>query len=171
MKYLLPLILSILAFLLIGGAYAFLFFGVNGYVERIAVAVQSSETLTRRDTTARSIEKFLKEVEVERETLSGFVIKNDDVVSVIELLEQVARDEGVVLSISSVSASDVSGWDHHERIDVLFSVSGSFANLTDFIATLESLPVASRVESGGFEVSGNANWFGSFAVTFIKEKL
>jgi len=169
MKHATPLIASIILLVAALTAYAFLYIGVDGYVGRIGNALSASETLTRRDAIARSMEQILSDVSAERETLAGFIVGNDDVVTVIELLEDAARQEGVTLSISSVSVGSVSGWSHHERIDVLFSVDGTFADITSFVATLEVLPNAARVESGVLESSGRTRWFGSFAMTFIKE--
>lgn len=169
MKHTTPLIVSIIVLIIASAAYTFLYVGVNGYVERIGNALLTSETLTRRDTIARSMEALLADVSAERETLADFIVRDDNVVTVIELVEDVAREEDVTLSISSVSVGGVSGWSYHERVDVLFSVDGTFADITTFVAKLEALPNAARIESGVLESSGQARWFGSFAMTFIKE--
>lgn len=171
MKNLTPVIAALALSVIIVGGYVFLIFEVNTYVDRISVALQGSESLTQRDAQARSIEAFLNDTAELRASVDQFVVKNENVVSVIELLEDNARRENVSLSISSVSVSDVSGWDHHQRIDVSFSIDGTFANTTDFIATLEALPFAVRVENGTLGVSGGSSWFGSFMATFVKEKL
>lgn len=169
MKHTAPLIASLLLLIVVSAAYGFLYTSVNGYVERIGAAIQASETLARRDTIARSTEALLADVSIERESLNDFIIGENDVVAVIELLEDGARRQDVTLSISSVSVSHVPDWNRHERIDVLFSVDGTFADITAFVATLEALPSAARVESGVLEPSGRKRWFGSFAITFIKE--
>lgn len=170
MKDVFPLVLSILVFFAALGAYAFLYTNVNNSTERIEVALHGSETLTRRDALARSIEVFLKGVETERATLDRYVIEDEGVVDVIELVEAVADRENVGISISSVSVSGPPGWSYHERVDIILSADGTFANLTDFIATLEALPAAARVESASLERSGGSSWFASVAVTFVKEK-
>lgn len=171
MKRILPTFLALLLLAITTIVYAFLMYQVDGYVMRMSVALQGSESLTQRDTTARSIEAFLDDTEVERAALDSYIIKDDDIVSVIELVERVARQENVSLSISSVSVSAVSAWNHHERIDIAFSVDGTFPNITDFVATLEALPFAVRVEGGSLGASSGTSWFGSFSATFVKEKI
>lgn len=165
-----PLLASALALVLAGGVYAFLFFSVQSDVARITRAAQDSSSLTRRDERARSVETLLNETKDKRTALAVFVVDDEDVVSVIELLENVAAKKKTSLSISSVSVSRPSEWNYHERIDIVFSVDGPFANLIRFLATLEALPLASRVESGSLEASGGSAWFASFAMTFVKEQ-
>ena len=165
-----PTIAAFLLLVVAMAGYSFLVFEVNRYVGRISVALLGSESLTQRDAQARSIEFFLGDTEELRASLDGFVVRDDNVVSVIELLEDVARKENVSLSIASVSVADA-GWSYHERVDVSFSVDGTFVNVTDFIATLEGLPFVARIENGTTGASGDASWFGSFMATFVKEKL
>ena len=153
------------------GVYTFLLIGVDGYVQRMSVALQDSASLTQRDAHARSIETFLNTTAPLRTALAEFVVKDEEVVFAIELLEDISRKEKVALSISSVSISTVPNWNYHERVDVSFSVDGTFGNITDFIATLEAMPFAVRLESGILEASDKASWFGSFKATFIKEKI
>lgn len=171
MKNITPLVLASIFFLVTIGVYGSALITIDGYVARISNALQDSQTLTDRDARARSIEALLTDTESLRMTLQSFVIKDEDIVSVIELLEDVSQEEDVSLSISSVSVSDVSGWNHHERININFSVDGTFADVTDFLATLEHIPFAVRLESGALGVSRGSSWFGSFTVMFIKEKL
>jgi len=171
-KHTFPFFLGIFVALVFGGAYAFVFITIEGYVTRIGNAVQESETLTRRDAMARSTEAFLNSTKKERDTLEQFIVhNNDEVVTAIELLERAAKSRKVALSISSVSIVATPEWSGYERVAVLFSATGPFTNLTRFIATLEALPIASRIESGSLEISSGTSWFGSFAITFIKEKI
>lgn len=170
LRHSIPLLVSVLAFMLAGGTYTFLFFGMQSDVARIARAAQDSSSLTRRDERARSVETLLNETKDKRDALAAFVVDDENVVSVIELLERVAAKKKVSLSISSVSVSRPSEWNYHERIDIVFSIDGSFANLTRFLATLEALPLASRIESGSLEASGGSAWFASLAMTFVKEQ-
>lgn len=169
MKHIISVAAAFILLLVSIGIYTFLLFQVDGYVMRMSSALRASESLTQRDATARSIEKFLNETNTERSALASYIVGKDDVVSVIELLENSARASRVALSISSVSVTD-GGWQYHERIQVQFSVDGTFSNITDYVATLEALPYVVRIEQGTLGASADDNWFGSFVVSFVKDK-
>lgn len=167
MKNLTPLIIVSIVTIALFVGYGFLYSGVSRSVEQIHTATEDAHMLMRQDVTARSIRTFLDEVAVERSTLNNFLIGEDDVVLVIETLERVAAEEGVSISISQVQIAP-DAWKHHERVDVAFSLEGSFNDIISFIAVLEKLPQAARVDQGVLEDAGERAWFGSFTARFVK---
>ena len=151
--------------------YVFALAQVNEYVLRMSRALSDTETLSARDAQVRSVENLSKETVEQREALQSVVITDTDVVSVIKILENTAKDEQVDLSISSVSVTQPDGWLYHERVDVVFSTQGRFVRVLAFTHAIESLPFAARLESGRVQLSSGSNWFGSHTVTFIKQKI
>ena len=170
LKLYIPGIAALVVLALLIGGYVFMLNQVDGYIMRMSLALGDTETLTARDTQARSTEVFLSETAPLREVLAGVVIANNDEVSVIEILEDIANNEGVELSISSVSVAQP-GWSYHERIDAQFTILGSFDDVLTYASTIEALPFAARLEAGRLEASNDGDWFGAFTATFIKETL
>lgn len=165
-----PLFLSCVLALALAGGYAFSLHRIETSVTRIEEAIATAEALTKKDVALQATEVFLRETETLRAPVASVVVADDETVSIIQRLETLAREEGLDLSISTISEDD-GGWQYHERVAVAFSLSGSFPAVMRFIGVLETLPQAARVEQGTLEKSGDRGWFGSFTATFVKEKL
>ncbi|XKT74599.1 MAG: hypothetical protein ACJKTH_00710 [Patescibacteria group bacterium UBA2163] len=169
MKNIIPLIVVSIVTVIFFVGYGFLYSGVSRSIEQIQVATEDAQMLMRQDATATSIRTFLDDVTEERSRLDNFVIGENDVVSVIETLERLAVEEGVAINISEVLIASAD-WKHHERVDVAFSLEGRFENIIGFIAVLEKLPQATRIDQSILEDAGARAWFGSFTARFIKAK-
>lgn len=164
-----PLFVFFLAIVAVG-AYIVMVRDINLDVAKASEARSGVETLSTRDATARSMEFLLKETAAERTTLETLIVKDVDVAGPIGIIEDAARLAKIKVSISGITVTAPDGWVRHQGIEVSFSASASFTALTRFAGILESLPVGSRLERSSFEASKD-NWFGTFRVLFIKEKL
>lgn len=171
MKRLIPLIVALILLIASVAGYGVLVSLVDGAVERIRVALTSAEMLTQKDSFLQSAQTLLHNVESARPPIDSAVIASADVVEVIEILERVASDEKVDLSIGNVVTRGVEGWSHHELVTVSLSVEGSYIAVAGFLNTIEHLPVMTRLEQVTLEKSGARTWFASSAVSFVKEKL
>lgn len=167
MKYALPIIAALFLLATIAG-YGILFSRIHDGIARIEVARERAASLSRRDAIARSQEIFLSGTKAEQEALATLIVGNDNVVSAIELVEDTARREKVSLAISSVETADT-GYEFHEVVIVEATAVGSFSALTQFIARLESAPVASRLGRVSFEAA-ETGWFAAFSVEFVKAR-
>jgi hypothetical protein len=170
MKNLFSLILALALCTAAALGYGALVYMLDGYVGRIETAVAGAETLNQRDSEARAIGRFLTDTALEREALAATVVTEADVVGVIETVEAVARLARVQLSISSVAVVPIGTWSQHEAVELTFSASGSFVALQDFVASLETLPLISHLDSVSLEASSGSGWFGTFRMIFAKEK-
>ena len=170
MKQLVAIITALVCAVLLAGGYAFMLIDINDNVARSAAAEGGAESLSIRDAAARSLELFLSRSAAERAALNAFIVPDEDVVAVIELLEDAARRTGVSIAISTIAAAPRDGWSAHEAVEVSFSATGTFVKLARFSALLEALPLASRLESVSLETSAEGAWFGSFSMFFIKER-
>lgn len=171
MKRLISLIVALLFLTTSVVGYGVLVALVDGAVERIRAALASAEFLTQKDSFLQSAQTLLHNVESVRPPIDEAVIASADVVEVIEILERVADEENVDLSIGNVVTRNVEGWTYHEFVTVTLSVEGSYVAVAGFFHTLEHLPVMTRLEQATLEKSGSRTWFGSSAVSFVKEKL
>lgn len=166
-----PLVASLVVCSALAAGYAFTLYRIDTSVARIEGAIASAEALTKKDVLLQSIEVLLRETEPLRASLAGTVVLKNNTVDVIQLLEDVSRDTGADLSIANIVDNRNPGWQHHEQIAVVFSLNGTFAAHAEFLAVVESLPFAARIEQGTMEKSGDRTWFGSYTATFVKEKL
>lgn len=169
MKFVTPSIV-ILILIALSVGYGVLYMRLADGIARAESALARSNTLAKRDALVRSQELFLNQNTEMREAVNALVITNDTVVYAIERIEQTAQRANVALTISAVNAVSETSWEHHEHLDIQFSASGTFARMQQFIAALESLPEAARVEEVSLEVGDSGTWFGTFTVTFVKTK-
>lgn len=170
MKNFIPLIFAAFLCLVLIAGYGFVYTRVAAGILRTETALARSGTLTTRDALARSQQVFLENSTDERAKLGAFIARDADVVSVIELIEKTASEQGASVAISTINTTNGDGWVYHEGVEVNFSASGTFEELTRFMGALETLPIASTLKSASLEVSAKSEWFGTFSVLFVKEK-
>lgn len=170
MKHLIPLIFSILLFATLFGAYSVMYGRIDANIERSSGALAQTQSLSSKDALVRSQQILLEGTKEERAQLNTYVASENDVVSMIELIERTADSEDVRLSISTVNERAIDDWAYHEGIEIRFSVVGTFREITSLTATLEALPVAVHVQNVSLEAAGGGEWFGTFSVMFVKMK-
>lgn len=169
MKQYFPLVVSALLAFVLAGGYTFMLMQTDGAIGRIEEALVETDVLARQSASFQSAQAFLADTSDLRVVLDRAVVGRDEIVPVIELLENAARREGVSLSLSNVSVAG-EAWQYHERLALSFSAQGTFHEITRFIGALEALPRVARLESGALESAGGREWFGTFIVSFVKEK-
>jgi hypothetical protein len=170
MKNLVTFIFALFVTVLLAGGFWFMYAHIASGISRAQTAHAQSEALSARDALVRSQQIFLESVSVERDQIASFVASDADVVAVIEIIEDTARQARVSVAISSINTLDGEGWGYHEKVAVNFSASGSFANMTSFMSALETLPTASILESASLEAEAQSRWFGTFTITFVKNR-
>lgn len=170
MRKFLPLTLSLLALIVLIGAYSFMYAGTLDGVNRTEASLLRTESLSSRDALIRSQQVFLENVIEERALLETYVASEAQVIEIIEIVENTADEEEVTLAISTVNTVSVDGWQAHEGVVVNFSASGTFSEMMRFIAALESLPIGSKLERASLELSSDEGWFGTFSIMFVKMK-
>lgn len=170
MKQYFPLIISFVLLIVLAGAYAFMVSAVNANVARMGAALAEADALSTRAASLQSASALLDEVAPLRGELARAVIRNGEDVRAIEIVEAVGADERVDVSIASVAARGA-GWQKHEQVALSASVEGTYPRIARFLAALEAYAAAVRIESVTLEKSGDTSWFGTIAVTFIKESL
>lgn len=137
-------VLSI-AILLVVGVYAVLRNRITANKTAIAdtyneISIQAG----RHDRMARLI-TMLEQLRDEQSTLATYFVSAPDVVEIIKNLESLARGAGVTLEITSVNVSDPTD-DMPDSVLLLgIALEGSWTEVTQMIALLETYPVQSMV--------------------------
>ncbi len=166
-QFLIPASLLILVAASVAG-YVFMISKIDGAVQAIATANEQVQSLTARETFARSAGTFLSDTAAARAEIATFVANDAAVAGIIQSLEDEGKRGKVAVSVGSVTVVP-DGWKQHELLRVELSAHGQFAALGNFATVLESLPFASRLETASFEVS-DKSWFSSFVLVFPKGK-
>lgn len=144
---------------------------IDGYSERIVRAAADAQTLTQKDSALQIAETELADVNVLSTILGTFVSTDSDVVQSITLVEKAGRSSGVSLTIGTVGVTETQDWKHHEQIALALYAEGSFLELLEFISTLESLPILSRLETVAFRKFEDGSWGANIRSVFVKQKL
>lgn len=170
MKHFIPLIVAVLIFAAACGGYWYLWSQVSGMQENLAtLAAQGTQAQAIEDTT-RASESALANLESERQTFSAYVASDTDFVSVINLIEAAGRREKAAVTIGSVAVVDGAGGAYSDLVAVSLSAEGSFADVAAFLASLETLPFASRVENISMQASADKSWFATVKLSVLKKK-
>ena len=167
MKHLFPLIIGILFVAAAAAGYWFMHRNISQGVDEIAAARAEADAAGGREQFARAAGAFLSDTAIEREELNTFVVQDEDFVAAIETIEASAKREKVTATVASVNVNSKTN-QFHEVITMTVSARGSFAALTAFAASLESLPFASRVLTLSLEETAERVWFLNTSVEFIK---
>lgn len=175
------LILCIILNLLIWAAFAFFFLKIRTQTNRISDLTSEVGVDIDRDKNLRTTKAMLDENEVAISQLDSYFVKSDGVVDFINSLESMGNKNGVSINISSVSVeSDVKAKATlYETLRLKIEISGTWANVTNFIAILENLPygvnisqvslvsVPSALSDSG---KGSVSWRGAVDFGVLKLK-
>lgn len=166
MRFFTPVAAFLLVVLTYGAAYV-----LYSDIQKSALLIETSRdqvaTITARDTFAKAAAQFLAETTAERNAIQFFLVPLDGTAQAIELVETAGKLAGVRATVGAASVEPLGA--HHERLDISVSAEGTFSGLARFATVLESLPRGSVLENISISET-EKGWFGTYAVTFIKQK-
>jgi hypothetical protein len=142
-KNIILLLLSILLFALVIGAFVFLVRDIRVRGNGITARLGTIDEITRKDQEYQLFEKIIKSNEIDRSKMSSYVVKKDGLVEFIKIIEGMANSSGVELSIKTVAESDVSLQASSSPKVILtlpLTTTGTWENTAMFLALLESMP-------------------------------
>lgn len=169
MKHYISLAVALLIFLGACAGYGYLWLQVSDTADRLAsTSAEGTQALAREDFT-RAAETTLANLADQRRTFSAYVASDANFVSVINLIEAAGRREKADTTIGSVSVV-TGGGTYNDLVTVSLSAEGPFTNVAAFLASLETLPFASRVDEISMQASGDKTWFATARLTVIKKK-
>lgn len=168
MKRLILVALSGLFFLGTIALYLFITGEVTKLVNIVETAKAKTLGINKAHDLALANAQFISETATSRAEFENFIVKDADVVKLVEAVETAAKRERVSANIVSVNVVPGS-WKYHESLQMNIAGKGSFAALSAFLSDVEALPLASRLDNATF-TAADAGWLGTFTVEFVKGK-
>ena len=160
-------VLFVCASALLGGAFYIISRAENDLVEKQTEIAR----LHAHKQELSSLARLVVESEQERAQLSSYVLREENVIDLLSLIEAVAEEQGVDLSISGLTVSDING--AFENVHITVEAEGSKASVLHILAMLENLPYQSSVRSVDITTSadfGGTRWKGTFSLLVTKQK-
>ena len=136
--------------------------------------IQEKKVLDAKEQESRlaSMERLVMETEAERAELAGLILKEEDVVDFLALIETLGKEQGVVFKTESLKP--IEGKTTFDELELNLSVTGKEKNVLNMLRLLESLPYKSSVERVSFSRNGgnveDATWLGLFTLRVTKYK-
>jgi archaellum component FlaF (FlaF/FlaG flagellin family) len=143
---LIPLIISILALLVAGGAYAATFISMSKLQERsFSLAEEIHASLDKEARISRA-ERTLTLINSQEKTVHEYLVSDDTVVDFLEILEGIEERTNAQIDIVSVAASAAK-----DGFTVNLTVEGSFKKVMQTLGAIEQLPVFISINQGAIE--------------------
>ncbi len=147
-----------------------IFFGVlSGHKAQLAEERQWVAQAESEKQAFSTLQETLASSESDREKLKKYVIKDDEIIELLSLIERTAKDEGVTLTTDSLTVEPQD--ETFETLVVALKLQGSFNNVMQVIQILEVLPERSNitsVELEAFDEEGVALWQGAITLRVTK---
>jgi hypothetical protein len=153
------------------GVCGYAFFFVQTKTIETAALYDISHTHASDKEKTQALARTLKETEKDRRVLSEYFVSKTSAVTFIEQIENIGKNAGVSLKVSSVS-DEAKG---SGGVQLSFSANGPFPEMYRLIALIESMPYKVTVKRANIqkmEGQGSVVWSGDFAVTlesFVQE--
>lgn len=162
-KHIIPI--SVLGLLVLTALALWIFIGAKSHSFKAeAMAIETDlATKTTQDAYLGSVRNALRGSKAELAAIEGRFIGKDDIPEFINMLESRASSTGVLADFGSISVVPTESGSGMLKIHM--TGSGSWSEVTSFIARLESLPYASKIESATFS-NLDKRW--SFGLDFIQ---
>ncbi len=182
------ILVSVLVLIFLSG-YAFLFFGIKWKNEKSFVLSQEIDEYVIRESTLKSNDKTAQDLASQINLLGPYFVKEADVVSFIEIIEDAGKKNDAVVTIGTIGV--VVGGDEsvkQQTLSLRFDAKGSWSNLRNLISYLENLPYKITFEKvslnaefspvpffkdpeiEGVEKSDLQTWGGVFEINVVTHK-
>ena len=132
------LIISIVLLLLLLGGYVFLYMQVNKNNKSATKLSADLSYEVSRGSRIQSLEELVRGIESERELLASQLLKNEDVVSFITMIEALGQYTPATIEISTVS-------DPTRVLTIKVSVEGQWNEVQHVLQMLEVLPYSTMI--------------------------
>jgi hypothetical protein len=149
------IIMAIIINLIIWSAVVFIAWDIKLINRQIVSSLASSEKDLKKDESLRTIKKSLADNAELIGKINSYFVTPDEVVSFIELIENLGKESGVSLSIGSVTTGPDSKNkdDFKEVMKLRLETLGTWRDTYQFLSIIENLPYKETVE----QVSLNLN--------------
>ncbi len=114
------------------------------------IVLESSQAVGINETKQK-----IEELEKINERIDNLLIKESNAVKFISLIENLAEDVGVEITIASVNFEDPEDENKLGTLDMNFQIVGSWQEVTTFLVSVESLPYLIDVNAVRFSAGQN----------------
>ena len=133
---------------------------------------ERAEAKSHRDS-FESLERALKETKAERASLTERIVREEDVITLLALIEALGREQGVGLTTNALTVE--TSKTTFETLVISVTIEGSFDSVMQTLRIFEHLPYQSTVSNvqvgkSGDEKTGSDAWKGSFQIRVTKYK-
>jgi Tfp pilus assembly protein PilO len=168
------LILGILAVLLLGGVYGWLYLQIQSKNTEIALATAEIQARDGEDSRLAALESLVEATSNERLELEGRFVSNDGATLFLKEVESLGDSIGVTAEIVSVRDVELVPPDElYAGLSVSLSAEGTFDQMVKLIKSIESLPYPVIVDQSRLEARALEKkkvWYLSVVFTVIKKK-
>lgn len=159
--------------LLVSAATFVLFFRAVGiHKDHFTAQTQERAQLEAHKNAILTLMRTLDETKKERQSLLSRILKEEDVIDFLALVESLGREQGVTLDTSALTVESVDT--RFESLVVKVTVKGSYESVIHVLKMSENLPyhtVTEQVRVGRIEdESGGELWESSYDIRVIKLK-
>ena len=160
--------------------YGFLFQVIFTTNRSLQALEEDVSTQAGREERLRAARNILANTESERTNLASSFLRENEVVSFIELVEELENTAGAELRVQSVDLKDADDNSTvYEWLELAIEATGSWQEVYHFLSLVEHMPVSvflvhariRHVESIGDEEAPIEPWLGSFTIRIAKEKM
>lgn len=142
---------------------------VKSKINAIKSSYTASESKFVQEEKRVAIDQIVNSYSTEIEKVRKFFVAKGDEVEFIESIEDLAKNRGLLFEIDTISQSPISG-DKKEDIVVSIDIEGSWANVTNFIKELESLPFGVSITKVELDTKSGGVWAGLVEFAVFREK-
>ncbi len=160
-------ILLILSFVVLGIFYSMVAKQKVAYVNSTKERIEAEA----RKTSLETLVKTLDETKEERALLMSRILRDEQVVDFLSLIETLGREQGAALKTNSLNSVSLN--DTFESLVISITVEGSYDAVMQVLKLFEHLPyqvVISSVRIENEDGVGVLSWKGSFEMSVTKFK-
>ncbi len=149
--------------------YIFGIFLVKSKINSIKSAYTASESKFVQEERREIINEILKSRSAEIEKLRRFFVAKGDEVVFIEKIESLARENGLLFEIDTISQS-TAGTNNKQDIIIKMDIEGGWHNVMTFIKDLETMPFGVAISSIELDAKAKSGWSGFIEFAVFREK-
>lgn len=139
------LIIAIVSLTFSSALFLFMMLTITGQGEALSEQITTLNRKVAQENSYQELKQLSDDTVADRERLSGFYLqKTSDSITVLNLIESIARDTKVSLTTNSVKPVEVS---EEDWIEIDLSFGGSRFEVEQFVKILETLPYVLRLTS------------------------
>ncbi len=164
-----PLILLTAGALLlsaVGSAYVWSFLEVRSIVENVATISAKAELWASSNENAQVVRRSVREIQAQREVLDTYFIKEDEIVSFLDDIEEIGDHARLPIEVIAVESGIPIDKDGLIRpLSISLRVSGELEDIFYALAMLEAMPRAVSVDGVGLtQEREEGTWIGEVKV-------